>query len=229
MREPAISDPTKTQTDAVLAAAEKRYAMDPERAEIIARTRRFKSSWIELAESLSSCREQKQYQAWGYSSFEDYYKRELHLRQATVDKLVGSYAFLHRSAPNILRRDGLESNIPSYQSIDFLRRAEQAFEEGLTDEKTIHEVRQAVLEETAPLPKISRLFRKTLFPEENEQEHQKKLGETEKLARRLSEVIASLKDSLPTQVTGLLEEAIQKLLQALPKNSTDNDTDENTT
>ena len=38
----------RTKTDDVLAAAEIHHAHDPERAEMIARVRRFKASWFEL-------------------------------------------------------------------------------------------------------------------------------------------------------------------------------------
>ena len=91
---------------------------------MLARARRFKNSWIELAEALTETRKNGAWKRWGYESFEDYAKKELHLRQETVDKLTGSFVFLQKRAPEVLRRDGLTASIPSYQSVDFLRRAE---------------------------------------------------------------------------------------------------------
>ena len=38
-----------TKTEAALEAAEREHIDDPERAEVLARARRFKSSWLELA------------------------------------------------------------------------------------------------------------------------------------------------------------------------------------
>lgn len=132
-------DPTRTQVDASLAAAQRRHANDPDRSELIARTRRFKSSWIELAESLTDCRQHERFRKWGFKSFNDYYQKELHLKESTVDKLTGSFAFLRKSAPEVLDRDrdGVGDNIPSWQSIDFLRRAEEAAQNGKVSEETV--------------------------------------------------------------------------------------------
>lgn len=156
----------QTQTDAALAASQDRHAQDAVRSGLIASARRFKSSWIELAEALSACRENRQFELWGFVNFEEYCRKELHLRQATVDKLVGSYAFLHRAAPEVLRRDGIHERVPTYQSVDFLRRAEEEQDGEPRDPETMEKLRQAVLEESQPLPKISRIFRPTLFPQE---------------------------------------------------------------
>ena len=94
------SAPHRTKTDAALADAESAHQNDPERAEVLARARRFKASWIELAESLSDVRRSGRWRDWGYDSFEAYAKGELHIRQETADKLTGSYGFLKRRAPS---------------------------------------------------------------------------------------------------------------------------------
>jgi hypothetical protein len=59
-----------TKTDAALAAAEAAHADDPERAELLRRARRFKASWIDLAEALTKTRRQSRWKAWGYDTFE---------------------------------------------------------------------------------------------------------------------------------------------------------------
>ena len=43
----------RTKVDAALAASEQAHEDDPERAELLRRARRFKASWIDLAESLT--------------------------------------------------------------------------------------------------------------------------------------------------------------------------------
>ena len=91
---------------------------------MLRRARQFKASWIELAEALTESRRRGDFRRWGYDSFEDYTRRELFLRQETVDKLTGSFLFLKKRAPEVLARDGLSRTIPSYQVVDFLRRAE---------------------------------------------------------------------------------------------------------
>jgi hypothetical protein len=151
----------RTKTDQALAEAEESHAHDPERAEVIARVRRFKAGWYELAEALSEQRKSERFKRWGYTNFEDYCKRELHLRRETVDKLTGSFVFLQRKAPEVLARDGRTQPIPSYQAVDFLRRAE---EESEAPEETVREIRRHVFDEGSSLPKLSRIYREAVFP-----------------------------------------------------------------
>ena len=132
-----------TKIDATLAALEETHSDDPERAELLRRTRRFKSSWIELAEALTGARRANRWRDWGYGSFEEYTQKELHLRQETVDKLTGSYSFLQRRAPAVLARDGVAAPLPSYQAIDFLRRVEEKED---APEDAVREIRRKVLD-----------------------------------------------------------------------------------
>src|SRR5207244_287869 len=106
-----------TKVDEALARAQAQHANDPKRVELIAKVRRFKASWFELGEGLAELKKSAAYKQWGFPSFEDYCKRELHLRQETVDKLTGSFSFLRSRAPEVLRRDGRDAPIPSYQSV----------------------------------------------------------------------------------------------------------------
>jgi hypothetical protein len=215
----AHTDPTHTKLDAALAAAEKRFAGDAERAELIARTRRFKSSWIELAESLSACQKGQNYTRWGYTGFEEYYRKELHLKTSTVNKLVGSYAFLRKSAPEVLARDGVSQEIPSIQSIDFLRRAEEAAQGGQVTADLLAEVRRAVIDDGLPLGKVSKQFKETLFPTDIDQEKQRRRRETLKLAQRLIEMLETLHDAVPEGVIEQVEQAISNLLRSIPGDS----------
>ena len=151
----------RTKTDDVLAASEIQHSHDPERAELIARVRRFKASWFELGEALTEIKRSEGYKKWGHASFEDYCKKELHLKRETADKLTGSFVFLRAKAPEVLRRDGRDAPIPAYQAVDFLRRAE---EESNAPEETLTELRRHVLDEGTPLAKISRIYREAIFP-----------------------------------------------------------------
>lgn len=82
----------RTKMDEELERSERAFADDPERQEALRRTRRFKASWIELAEILAEIRKESKWRDWGHDSFESYTRRELKLRAATVDKLLGSSA-----------------------------------------------------------------------------------------------------------------------------------------
>ncbi len=130
----------RTKTDDVLADAEREHQHDPERAEVIAKVRRFKASWFELGEALTQVKRDETYKRWGHASFDDYCKKELHLKRETADKLTGSFAFLRTKAPEVLRRDGRDAPIPSYQSVDFLRRAE---EESDAPAETLTEIKRS--------------------------------------------------------------------------------------
>ncbi len=208
-----------TKLDGVLAAAERRFASDPERADLIARTRRFKASWIELAEVLTACQRSQRYTAWGFPSFEEYYRKELHLKTSTVNKLVGTYAFLRKSAPEVLERDGIVHEFPSIQSLEFLRRAEQAAQEGQVPTDLLADVRRAILDDNLPAGKVNRQFKETLFPSDIELERQKRRRETVRLAQRLIEALSVLEDSVPPEVLSQAQAAIDRLLRAVPEDT----------
>jgi hypothetical protein len=213
----AGSTAVHTKVDAVLAHAERRFAGDPERAELITRTRRFKASWIELAESLSNCQRSQRYTAWGFASFEDYYTKELHLKTSTVNKLVGTYAFLRKSAPEVFERDGVAHAFPSIQNIEFLQRAERAAQEGQVPTDLLAEVRRAIIDENLPAGKVSRQFKESLFPSDLELERQKRRREALKLAQRLVEALLLLEDTVPPEVLRQVQAAIEQLLRSVPE------------
>jgi hypothetical protein len=204
----------RTKTDDALQRAEAEHAHDPERAEVIARVRRFKAGWYELAEALTEQRKSDRFRQWGYASFEDYCKRELHLRQETVDKLTGSFSFLRARAPEVLRRDGRAAPIPAYQAVDFLRRAE---EESDAPEETVREIRRHVLDEGASLPKVSRLYRQVVFPVDEEAQEEKRRGALRAAVDRLVQLLAEAREegSVPRELAAEIEEPLQRLTQVL--------------
>src|SRR5262249_23388323 len=152
---------TGTKVDRILESAEAEHANDPERAELIRCTRRFKASWIELAQALTEARRTGHWKRWSYASFENYTKKELHLRPETVDKLTGSFVFLKRRAPEVLGRDGISAPIPSYQSVDFLRRAEEEVD---APADVVREIRKRVIDDGAGVASVARQYRDTVFP-----------------------------------------------------------------
>lgn len=200
-----------TKTDAAMADAEEAHADDPERAELLHRARRFKSSWLELAEALTEARKGGAWKRWGYESFEAYAKTELHLRQETVDKLTGSFLFLQRRAPEVLARDGVSAPIPSYQSVDLLRRAES--KDDVPREK-VQEIRKRVLEDGAPLPRISRELRDTVFPIDEGTRKQRDAAGLKNVASRLRELLGETR-AVPKKLAGEVSSALERLLEAL--------------
>ena len=201
----------KTKVDAELAQAEAEHAGDPERAELIARTRRFKASWLELAEALTHVRKHETWQRWGFESFEQYVARELHLRMETVDKLTGSYAFLQNRAPAVLRRDGVTQSIPSYQAIDYLRRAEERDD---APAETVSEIRKRILEEGASLPAVAKEYGETVFPIDPSERKRRDLAAIRHAAMRLRDALASTR-AVPRTTADEVTAKLDELLDAV--------------
>jgi hypothetical protein len=203
----------RTKTDAALEQAEQAHADDPERAELLKRARRFKASWIELAEALTAARKHASWQRWGYDSLEAYAKTELRLRPETVDKLTGSYSFLQRRAPAVLERDPLREPMPSYQAVDFLRRAEDA-EDAPRD--TVEEIRRRVLEEAAPMATVSRAYSDVVFPIDEATKRERDLAGVKNVTKRLRELLAETR-AVPRKLASEVSASLDTLLEAIEK------------
>jgi hypothetical protein len=201
----------RTKTDAALAEAEAAHADDPERADLIARARRFKASWIELAEALTHAKRGGRWRDWGFDSFEAYARNELRLKQETVDKLTGSYSFLQRRAPAVLARDALREPVPSYQAVDFLRRAEA--QDGAPRE-AVEAIRKRVLEEAAPVAAVSRAYKDVVFPVDEETLRARDVAGLRNVAKRLRELLAETR-AVPRKLAGEVAGALDELLEAI--------------
>jgi len=205
----------RTKTEAALAEAQVAHADDPERAELLGRARRFKASWIELAEALTRAKRGQRWREWGFDSFEAYAKTELRLRQETVDKLTGSYSFLKRRAPGVLARDALQEPIPSYQAVDFLRRAEASAH---APRETVDAIRHRVLDDAAPAATLSRAYRDVVFPVDESKRRERGVAGLRNVAKRLRELLAGTQ-VVPRKLATEVEGALTKLLEAITDES----------
>jgi hypothetical protein len=203
----------RTKTEAALADAESAHADDPERAELLRRARRFKASWIELAEALTSARRSGRWKGWGYDSFEAYARGELYLKPETVEKLTGSYTFLQRRAPAVLARDGVRESLPSYQAVDFLRRAEAS---EAAPREALGELRRRVLEEGASASAVAREYRDTVFPIDDATKRTRDLAAVKNVARRLRELLDETR-IVPRKLAGELGASLDRLLETLER------------
>jgi hypothetical protein len=207
----------RTKTEAALAEAELAHADDPERSELLRRARQFKASWLELGEALTKAKRSGSWKRWGYDSFEAYAKAELRLRPETVDKLTGSFTFLQRRAPAVLARDALHEPIPSYQAVDFLRRAEAS--EGAPRE-AVEEVRRRVLDEGAPAATVARQYRDVVFPIADGQRKARDAAGVRNVATRLRELLAETR-SVPRKLAAEVSGSLDRLLEALAEDEED--------
>lgn len=91
--------------------------------------KKFKTSWIELAQVLYSVWKDKLYREWGYTTFDAYTAREIGLRKQTAMKLLRSYFFLEKEEPVYLSEEYKQSadaaSLPTYEAVDVLRLAQK--------------------------------------------------------------------------------------------------------
>jgi hypothetical protein len=101
-------------------------ALDPAspRYQVLHVARQFKAAWVDLGERLTQVRESNAFTQWGYTSFEAYCRRELHIKQDTANKLTRSFAFLRDHEPTMLEhRDTRE--LPPLDVVDLLSQAKE--------------------------------------------------------------------------------------------------------
>jgi hypothetical protein len=203
-----------TKTDREMEDTMLAVADDAERVEVLAKARHFKRSWIELAEALCRVYEREAFVHWGFAGFEEYCRKELHLKKATVAKLLGSYRFLQTRAPRVLERANSEPTapVPSLQAVDFVARAS---ERGAADHDTLEEIERAAFDEGADAPLLSRRFKEVAFPVDEAARGDKLRQSLVGAARRLANLIAEPDAPVPHEVAVAVEESLGRLLDAL--------------
>ncbi len=150
-------------------------------------------------------------EALGFESFEEYAKKELHLRQETVDKLTGSFVFLQKRAPEVLRRDGISASIPSYQAVDFLRRAESQ-EDAPRD--VVDQIRTRVIEDVAPAANVAKQFSSTVFPIDHAEKKKRDAAGLKNVGSKLRELLSdthAIPKTLAREVTASLDQLLEAI------------------
>jgi hypothetical protein len=204
-----------TKTDRAMEDRMHAVASDPERADTLAKARAFKRTWLELAEALSRAHDKRLWEKWGFSDFDAYCRKELHLRASTVSKLLGSYRFLESSAPRVIERaraDDFEAPIPSLPAVEFVKRAT---EKGTADEETLRTIQRVAFDEGAEAPVLTRKFGELAFPQTDRERKEKMRAQIAAAARRLSALIAEPGAPVPKQLAVRVEETVGELLEAI--------------
>src|SRR5688572_11799691 len=204
-----------TKTDMMMEDRMLAVSSDPERADTLQKARAFKRTWLELAEALSRANEKKLWAKWGFSDFDAYCRKELHLRGSTVAKLLGSYRFLESSAPRVIERartDHYEAPIPSLATVEFVKRAT---DEGSADDETLRTIHRVAFDEGAEAPVLARKFGELAFPQTDRERKEKLRSQIATAARRLSSLIAEDGAPVGKQLAIRVEETIGELLEAI--------------
>lgn len=97
------------------------------RYRVLQGVKNFKTSWMDLGQSLYAVWKDKLYRDWGYLTFEAYTSKEIGIRKDTAVKLLKSYYFLEKEEPQYLQRDFNDASeaavVPGYEAINALRLA----------------------------------------------------------------------------------------------------------
>ncbi|MBC8067383.1 MAG: hypothetical protein IAG13_03540 [Deltaproteobacteria bacterium] len=204
-----------TKTDRQMEDRMHAVSDDPERADTLLKARAFKRTWLELAEALSRANDKRLWEKWGFSDFDAYCRKELHLRGSTVAKLLGSYRFLETSAPKVIERartDHYDAPIPSLPTVEFVQRATET---GAADAETLRSIHRSAFEEGAEAPLLTKQFGKLAFPQNDRDRRDKLRSSIAQAARRLSALIAEDGSPVPKPIAVQLEASIGELLEAI--------------
>jgi hypothetical protein len=196
----------------------RRQGADPLRLQLLERARRFKRSWIEMAEALCELRSTRAHEAWGFKDLYDYCDKELFIKRATVDKLLVSFGVVQRHAPTLLAPDS-EAPMPDYDTVDYFARAEAAHgDRGGPSDEVLAELRQAVFDEARPLGALRRQFNPVIFAKDEEESSRERLERADAAARRLLDLLPDLEVSDTRRVQ--VETALEALRRDLQKRLT---------
>jgi len=202
-----------------LAEALEAEGADELRVHVVRRAREFKRSWVMMAEALVEVRNRESYLDWGYEDFYTYCSLELQLKQATADKLTGSYVALKRHAPSVLKRDGLNERIPTCDAVDYFAKALQK-NPGNNDaeraiaEEVVDELRHAVFEEGAPVSDLRKRFNPVFNPKPEGAEQMDTLRRATAAVRRLERTIEEI-EGLPRPTVRASLDALEALREDL--------------
>ncbi|MEZ4402856.1 MAG: hypothetical protein R3B06_22740 [Kofleriaceae bacterium] len=206
-----------TKTDRAMEDRLLAVSGDPERADTLAKARAFKRTWLELADALARVQKHESWRRWGFTDFDAYTRKELHMRSSTVAKLLGSYRFLESSAPNVLERARAmpEEPIPSMAAVEFVQKAT---DRGAVDEATLADMRRFAFEEGAEAPMLSKKYKEVAFPEADDEKKERVRGQLLGAARRLSALLGE--DDLPIdkELAARVDAAVGELLGVLEAN-----------
>jgi hypothetical protein len=118
---------------------------------------------------------------------------------------------LQKRAPQVLERDGVTDDIPSYQAVDFLRRAESQEE---APSAAVAEIHKKVIEDGVKLPTIQKQFKDTVFPIDEAEKKKRDAAGLKNVATRLRELLSETR-AVPKKVAGDVSAALDTLLEIL--------------
>jgi len=188
------------------------------RHKVLQSAKSFKTSWVELGQSLYSIWKDKAYKEWGYAKFETYTAKEIGIRKQTALKLLKSYYFLEKEEPRFIKEDYVRTaetaSVPTYEAIDALRRANSNKDIDKTDYATI---RKNVLEGGRGAVEVKRDLTALIRQREELEPEEARGKRRAALVKRLISLLRSVREEirvthmLPAQLLNDTEKLIGKL------------------
>lgn len=193
------------------------------RYKVLNNAKHFKTSWIDLGQTLYSVWKDKLYKEWGYQTFDAYTVKEIGIRKDTALKLLRSYYFLESEEPRYLNKEAAEemsvSKVPSYEAVDLLRTASNKKDLPRED---YEKIKSKVLNDGRDVKEVKKDL--TVIMKQQEELDPKEVWQKKRLAliKRMIGVLRSIKDEiktakiLPISLVKELEGVISKLEKEAP-------------
>lgn len=173
--------------DAALAEKAREVLPGSFRHTVLLCARRFKASWVELGKLLVQARDQSCAEEWGFPSFEAYCSKELHIRKATAEKLLRSFAFLARHEPKALSSEDIRELAPAFEVVEVLAGAE---ERGQLNAQEYRSIRDSIWNPDRPAAELRRELSERYPRPEPERPEELQIRRLASLARRLAGELA---------------------------------------
>jgi hypothetical protein len=198
------------------------------RYKVLEHAKNFKTSWIDLGQTLFSVWKDKLYKEWGYSEFEAYTAKEIGIRKETALKLLRSYTFLEKEEPRLVSKDRVQEvrvkDIPSYEAVDVLRQASNKDLDG----ETYGKIRKYVLEDGKDAKFIKKDL--TAMIKKKEEEEDPRAAKEKKKIMALRRLIGTLRiarteikygNLLPEETIKKIDDIVKTLEAKLEKETAD--------
>ncbi|MBI4335727.1 MAG: hypothetical protein HY589_03620 [Candidatus Omnitrophica bacterium] len=177
---------------------------------------KFKTSWIDLGQSLYAVWKDKLYKQWGYLTFEAYLAKEINIHKQTAIKLLRSYYFLEKEEPVYLDKSyagpDKAAALPSYDSINVLRLAKNNKN---LDEKAYEGLRKAIFEKGEDAREARKELTALIRQRQEFTPEEARKKKTEMVLKRFLSTLKSLKRDL--EISKLASAGILNDTEALIK------------
>lgn len=184
------------------------------RYKILSSAKSFKTSWIDLGQSLYSVWKDKLFKEWGFMTFDTYTSKEIGIRKNTALKLLKTYYFLEKEEPHLLSKGYVDtrdaSEVPSYEAVDVLRLAKK---KQLLDESDYRKFKNDVLVKGRDAREVKKDLTALIKQREELEPDEARKKKREATIKRLLTTLRSLKTEI--EVTKVLPSDVLKQTKAL--------------